>query len=107
MENYILPFLSIIIGLSIVLFLKPKNKKNIKLLLAFSGAFLLAMTVFTLIPEVFHSMEHNHNHLNGKEIGIWIVVGILLQIILERQWQNRNSFKGKQDFNRLKLHTHG
>ena len=83
MENYILPFLSIIIGLSIVLFLKPKNKKNIKLLLAFSGAFLLAMTVFTLIPEVFHSMEHNHNHLNGKEIGIWIVVGILLQIILE------------------------
>ncbi|WP_198540751.1 ZIP family metal transporter [Capnocytophaga stomatis] len=87
--NYILPFLSIVFGFATVLIFKPKNQRNIKLLLAFSGAFLLAMTVFTLIPEVFHSLEHihdehcNHNHSSGKEIGVWIVVGILLQIVLE------------------------
>ncbi|GIM55192.1 ZIP family metal transporter [Capnocytophaga cynodegmi] len=86
--NYILPFLSIVIGFGTVLIFKPKNQRNIKLLLAFSGAFLLAMTVFTLIPEVFHSLEHSHehnihDHNTGKKIGLWIVIGILLQIILE------------------------
>lgn len=93
--NYLLPFLSIILGFAIVLIFKPKNQRNIKLLLAFSGAFLLAMTVFTLIPEVFHSLEHvhehvhgehcehDHDHSSGKTIGLWIVIGILLQIILE------------------------
>lgn len=86
MENYILPFTSVILGLLIVLLFKPKNQKNIKLLLAFSGAFLLALTIYTLIPEVFHLQEHieNHDHNHGsKTIGLWIVIGILLQIILE------------------------
>lgn len=81
MENYILPFLSIVLGFAFVLFFKPQNQRNIKLLLAFSGAFLLALTIYTLIPEVFH--HHNHAHFSGKKVGIWIVVGILLQIILE------------------------
>lgn len=90
MENYILPFLSIVLGFFSILILKPKNQKNIKLLLAFSGAFLLAFTVYTLLPEVFHLQEHlledeahSHDHFSNKKIGLWIVVGILLQIILE------------------------
>ena len=55
MKNYLLPFLSIMIGVCLVLWMKPSNKSRIKLLLAFSGAFLMGMTVFTLIPEVYHS----------------------------------------------------
>jgi len=67
------------------------------LLLAFSGSFLMGMTVFTLIPEVYYTIfEENHQtlsisislldvdtHIFGKKIGFWVIIGILLQIILE------------------------
>lgn len=73
--NYLLPFLSVLIGYAIALFLQPKSKKNLKLILAFSGSFLLSLTVVHLLPEVYHSHDH--------AIGIFIMVGILFQIILE------------------------
>ena len=73
--NYILPLLSILLGYEIALLLKPKAKQNLKLLLAFSGSFLLSLTVMHLLPEVYESHDHS--------IGIFIMVGILFQIILE------------------------
>ena len=73
--NYLLPLFSVLIGYSIALFLKPKNKTNLKLLLAFSGSFLLSLTVMHLLPDVYKSDNHN--------IGLFIMVGILFQIILE------------------------
>ena len=73
--NYLLPLFSVLLGYVIALFLKPKSKSNLKLLLAFSGSFLLSLTVMHLLPEVYES--HNHN------IGIFIMAGILFQIILE------------------------
>lgn len=73
--NYILPLLSVLFGYAIALIIKPKKKNNLKLLLAFSGSFLLSITVMDLLPEVYES--HNHN------VGIFIMVGILFQIILE------------------------
>ncbi|MBA4134966.1 MAG: ZIP family metal transporter [Flavobacterium sp.] len=73
--NYILPLLSVLIGYAIALIIKPKKKKSLKLLLAFSGSFLLSLTVMDLLPKVYES--HNHS------IGLFIMVGILFQIILE------------------------
>ena len=73
--NYVLPLLSVLIGYSIALFFKPKNKTNLKLLLAFSGSFLLSLTVMYLLPDVYKSDNHN--------IGLFIMAGILFQIILE------------------------
>ncbi len=73
--NYILPLLSVLLGYGIALLLKPKAKQNLKLLLAFSGSFLLSLTVMHLLPEVYESHDHS--------IGIFIMVGILFQIILE------------------------
>jgi zinc transporter ZupT len=73
--NYLLPLLSVLIGYSIALFLKPKNKTNLKLLLAFSGSFLLSLTVMHLLPDVYKSPNNN--------IGLFIMAGILFQIILE------------------------
>ena len=73
--NYLLPLLSVLLGYIIALVLKPKDKTNLKLLLAFSGSFLLSLTVMHLLPEVYES--HNHN------IGLFIMLGILFQIILE------------------------
>jgi len=73
--NYLLPLFAVLLGYLMALFLKPKSKSNLKLLLAFSGSFLLSLTVMHILPEVYES--HNHN------IGIFIMVGILFQIILE------------------------
>ncbi|HQE33413.1 ZIP family metal transporter [Flavobacterium alvei] len=73
--NYLLPLFSVLLGYGIALFLKPKSKTKLKLLLAFSGSFLLSLTVMHLLPEVYES--HNTN------IGLFIMAGILFQIILE------------------------
>lgn len=73
--NYLLPLLSVLLGYVIALLLKPKKKKNLKLLLAFSGSFLLSITVMHLLPEVYEAHSHS--------VGIFIMVGILFQIILE------------------------
>tara|TARA_R110000850_G_scaffold277086_1_gene422558 strand:+ start:301539 stop:302207 length:669 start_codon:yes stop_codon:yes gene_type:complete len=73
--NYILPILAIILGYVFVLLFKPKKPGSIKLFLAFSGAFLLALTVFELLPEVYREETNN--------IGIFIMAGIILQIFLE------------------------
>jgi len=73
--NYLLPLFSVLIGYGIALLLKPKSKISLKLLLAFSGSFLLSLTVMHLLPDVYESDNHN--------IGIFIMAGILFQIILE------------------------
>lgn len=73
--NYLLPLFSVLIGYSIALFLKPKNKTNLKLLLAFSGSFLLSLTVMHLLPDVYK--------IDNPNIGLFIMAGILFQIILE------------------------
>ena len=76
MINFILPIITVLIGYVFVLVFKPTKQKNLKLLLAFSGAFLLSITVFNFLPEVFINN-------NDKTIGLFIMIGILLQIILE------------------------
>jgi zinc transporter ZupT len=73
--NYLLPLLSVLVGYFTAIFLKPNNKTNLKLLLAFSGSFLLSLTVMHLLPEVYDSKNNN--------VGIFIMLGILFQIILE------------------------
>lgn len=73
--NYLLPLLSVILGYIFALVIKPKDKTNLKLLLAFSGSFLLSITVIHLLPEVYETSNHS--------IGLYIMLGILFQIILE------------------------
>lgn len=73
--NYLLPLLSVLIGYIVAMIIRPKNKTNLKLLLAFSGSFLLSLTVMHLLPEIYESANPN--------IGLFIMLGILFQIILE------------------------
>ncbi|MGB6268290.1 MAG: ZIP family metal transporter [Olleya sp.] len=75
MQNFFLPIIAVVLGFFLVLIFKPKHNRNLKLLLAFSGAFLLSITVFHFLPEVYNSQD--------KPIGLFIMMGILLQIILE------------------------
>src|SRR6478736_8972639 len=72
---FLLPLLSVLLGYAVALALNPKERKFLKLLMAFSGSFLLSLTVMHLLPEVYE--EHNHN------VGIFIMLGILFQIVLE------------------------
>lgn len=76
MNKYLFPIYAVVIGFILVAFFKQQRNTYIKLLLSFSGAFLLALTLFDLLPEVYE-------HLNGKQTGLFIMSGILLQIILE------------------------
>lgn len=74
--QYFLPFLAVVAGVLLVLIFKNKKPKYTKLLLSFSGAFLLALTLFDLLPEVYQ-------HLDAKQTGLFIMLGILFQILLE------------------------
>ncbi|MGG5506513.1 MULTISPECIES: ZIP family metal transporter [unclassified Myroides] len=93
---YIVPLLAVIIGYLIALLIQPKNKKHLKLLMAFSGSFLLTLTVTHLLPDVYqaavgdlvtaggeHIHDHSHDHSGAGRIGFFIMAGIVFQIILE------------------------
>lgn len=73
---YILPVLGVLLSFLFVVITKPQKNEYFKLLLAFSGAFLLALTIFEMLPEVYA-------HPASKTIGIFIMMGILFQIFLE------------------------
>ena len=61
-------------GLAIFLF-KSDNTQRLKLILSFSGAYLFAITILHLIPEVYIS--------GNKQIGLFILLGFLLQILMD------------------------
>lgn len=73
--HYLLPVLAVVLGFIFVTIFKLRDKHHMKLLLAFSGAFLLAITVFNLLPNVFADYKSSY--------GIFVMAGILLQIFLE------------------------
>ncbi len=76
MNKYLFPIYAVAIGVILVVIFKQKKSSYTKILLSFSGAFLLALTLFDLLPEVYE-------HLEGKQTGLFIMSGILIQIILE------------------------
>ena len=54
---------------------KSLNPKIIKLLLSFSGGFLLSIAFTHFIPELYHH--------NSEKIGMFILLGFLVQVVLE------------------------
>lgn len=73
---YLLLILAVWLSYLFVLGFNIKNQYILRLLLAFSGSFLLALTIFELLPSVYRTTDH-------KTIGIFILLGILLQVFLE------------------------
>ncbi len=72
--NIILFASAFISGLAVIVF-KLQFSKNLKLLISFSGAFILAICVLHLMPEIFRDYD--------KKIGIFILVGFVVQLLLE------------------------
>lgn len=71
----LLPVSAVILGASLAFYFKPKTPKGMKLLLAFSGAFLLGILVLEMLPKVYQHVT--------KDTGYWILGGMLFQIMLE------------------------
>ena len=69
-------FLSVICGALFVEIFQPRKKRNIQTLLTFSGAYLLAISLFHLVPELF---KYN----TTENIGLYIFAGFIIQIFLE------------------------
>lgn len=59
-----------------IFFSKKANAQRLKLVLSFSGAYLFAITVLHLIPEVYQSGD--------QMIGLFVIGGFLFQILLEQ-----------------------
>jgi len=76
MTTYLLLLASVLLGALIVLILKP-SKKTVRLLLAFSGAYLLSVAILHLLPEVYNGSSDNNI------MGICILAGVILQSVLE------------------------
>ena len=64
--TYLVLIISVVIGALIVQAVKELNANAIKLLLAFSGAYLFAISVFHLLPEVYSG--------SNKTVGIFILL---------------------------------
>ncbi len=82
-------FASVIVGAIVVELFKAKKSRNIQLLLTFSGAYLLAISLLHLLPELFTYNTTNLTYTwdNGSittvNIGVFILAGFLIQILLE------------------------
>lgn len=71
----LLLFLSILLSGGALLVFGRISARALKLILAFSGAYLFSLSVIHLLPEVYDS--------GGPSIGVFILLGFFIQIILE------------------------
>tara|TARA_B100000795_G_scaffold257541_1_gene230864 strand:+ start:128 stop:805 length:678 start_codon:yes stop_codon:yes gene_type:complete len=90
---YLLLIASVLFGVLMVVILKP-IKKTVRLLLAFSGAYLLSVAVLHLLPEVYDGTN------DTKILGICILIGVILQSVLE-------SFSKGAEHGHIHIHTSG
>ncbi|KQS37117.1 ZIP family metal transporter [Pedobacter sp. Leaf194] len=70
-------FFCAFLGGSAIFLVKSDKSKLLKLILSFSGAYLFAITVLHLIPDAYSGPDKG-------QIGIFILIGFLLQIFLEQ-----------------------
>jgi len=64
-------------GGAAIFLVKSDKSQLLKLILSFSGAYLFAITVLHLIPDAYSGAD-------AHEIGIFILIGFLLQVFLEQ-----------------------
>ena len=73
--SYFLLWFSVVISGASVFYFSGIKASVLKLLLAFSGAYLFALCVLHLIPEVYST--------RSSTVGIYILIGFFLQVALE------------------------
>jgi len=74
--EYVLLFSSVLLGGGIALYIRQQQPLVLRLLLSFSGAYILSIAALHLLPGIFagdHSL-----------MGLWLLLGFFIQIILEQ-----------------------
>ncbi|MBN7814809.1 ZIP family metal transporter [Algoriphagus pacificus] len=75
--NFLLLFVTAL-GAGSLVFIAPKFRdKYFKLVLVFAGSYLFSITILHILPELFHS------GYEGGKMGLYILIGFLLQQLLE------------------------
>lgn len=75
---YAVLILSVLAGAIAVLKFKLGEPRRVKLVTAFTGAYLMALTCLHLLPEVFHGAGDT-----ALSLGAFILLGFFLQIVLD------------------------
>ncbi|MCD0489326.1 ZIP family metal transporter [Pedobacter sp. MC2016-14] len=70
-------FFCAFLGGTAIFMVKSDKSQLLKLILSFSGAYLFGITVLHLIPDAYSGTDK-------EEIGIFILIGFLLQVFLEQ-----------------------
>jgi zinc transporter ZupT len=86
--TYLLLFLSVAVGVAIVLLFKPQDKRKIKVTISFAGAYIFTITVLHLLPEAYGetaapALSAGHDHDHGFSIGLLVLAGFFVQLLLE------------------------
>jgi zinc transporter ZupT len=74
--QYLLLFATVFAGGSAAFFLQKGQKNFLQIVLSFSGAYILGITVLHLMPGVFL--------ISKQEAGLWILAGFFVQLLLEQ-----------------------
>ena len=73
--SYALQIGAVLFGLIMIGLFNWSKPKHVKLLLAFSGAYLFSAVLIHFLPEIFEA--------KGAEIGLVVLAGFVLQILLD------------------------
>ena len=74
--TYILLFFAVIGGGGLAFYMKSQQQQLLKLILSFSGAYILGISVLHLMPTVFSTHE--------IQVSYWVLAGFVLQLFLEQ-----------------------
>jgi zinc transporter ZupT len=72
---YLVLIVTVLASGSMIFFFRQDDQRILKLLLAFSGAFLIGISFLKLVPEVFSTP--------AKYTGLFVMLGFLIQLVLE------------------------
>lgn len=92
--DYLALIFSIVLAVTTVFGLKLNEARHIKVMTAFTGGFLITLTVLHLIPELYvtdlHGHAHDHGHDHGETnkpshlyLGALILIGFFIQVALD------------------------
>ena len=81
---------SVLAGALAVHWMDLANPRRVKLVTAFTGAYLMALTCLHLLPEVFGNGHHGHHHGHHTHeqpqailLGACVLAGFFFQVILD------------------------
>ncbi|MEL6924647.1 MAG: ZIP family metal transporter [Bacteroidota bacterium] len=75
--HYLLLIIAVLAGGLLGFATKQFDRSKLQLVLSFSGAYVLGITVLHLMPGIYSGHEAN------ASIGLWVLLGFVLQLLLE------------------------